>query len=374
MKRRLATITIAVLVLVGLTLGAYAAVTSSYTDVSESHWASSSIESCTSKGLMQGTGDDKFEPEATLTRAQVAQVCYNAYKDRLSGTIDKTLADVPKDSWYYDAVYWMTTNGIINGTTKDDGKTYNYYPNAIADRKYVALALYRLANKLEVTLPETEKAIVFPDIGELGNEYQKAINALQRAGIISGYTDGTFKPDESLTRAQAAKLFDLFTNIEKLKPTETPPTTDPTPPTTTPPTTKPTDPTPTPSTPGETPAQSNNWDFDESVTYSDILKPYAESLGYTCSSYTAETASGYTRYYYEFTNGDNMVHVDAMTLSEAKHLEEPGSFTATPYRIKCGTIDWVQKLKSSPFVLVADGIYSGITSTDFIKEKLSELS
>jgi len=44
------------------------------------------------------------------------------------------------------------------------------------------------------------------------------IYSLQRAGIISGFPDGTFRPDEALTRAQWAKLIDLFTDIEGLTP------------------------------------------------------------------------------------------------------------------------------------------------------------
>jgi hypothetical protein len=177
---------------------------------------------------MQGVGDNRFDPEGTLTRAQVAQICYNAYKTRLTGTTDKTIGDVVAGVWYRDATYWMVASGVINGTTGGDGKVY-FYPDAVADRKYVALVLYRLAGKLGVELPKAKVAVVFPDIGGLGNEYQKAIGALQQAGVIDGFPDGTYEPNGSLTRSQAAKLFDIYTNIEGLGVTATikPPVVDP---------------------------------------------------------------------------------------------------------------------------------------------------
>ena len=71
---------------------------------------------------------------------------------------------------------------------------------------------------------------------------------------------------------------------------------------------------------------------------------------------------------------DNMVHVDAMTASAAEYIEADGSVKMWPYVVLCGTIEQVQQLKDSPFMLVAEGRYSRIHTTDFILEKLLELS
>ncbi|MFV0484688.1 MAG: S-layer homology domain-containing protein [Candidatus Saccharimonadales bacterium] len=212
--KRLLVLLLTLSMVIGISVPAFAANASGYTDVPDTHWAADSIKACTTKKIMQGIGNNQFAPESTLTRAQVAQICYNAYQNQLPSTTAKTIVDAPKGEWYHDAVYWMVANDIINGTAKDDG--IYCYPNATADRKYVALVLYRLANKLGATLPQVNEAIVFPDIGELGTEYQKAIGALQQAGVISGFPDGTYRPNDSLTRAQAAKLFDIYTNIEGL--------------------------------------------------------------------------------------------------------------------------------------------------------------
>lgn len=273
---------------VGISTAASAA-TTTYTDVPDTHWASSSIANCTEKGLMQGY-EGKFTPEGALTRAEVAQICYNAYKSKLESLItNKTLSDVPADKWYRDAMYWMVANGIINGSVDEKGNTL-VYPDAVADRKYVALVLNRLASKLEAELPKTVTAVTFPDISELGKEYQTAISNLQQAGVISGFPDGTYQPNGTLTRAQAAKLFDIYTDIEGLKPTATTAQPEPTPP----------------------PATSSG-EFDWvnlASTYESDLRPYAESLGFECEYRTAtDIVNGGTRWYMYFTKGDIRVSV-----------------------------------------------------------------
>ena len=215
MKKLLAILLVA-LMLISLSTPAFAATTQSYTDVPTSHWAFSHIESCRTKGLMQGTGNRLFDPEARLSRAQVAQICYNAYKTQLTNTNGEAFTDVSSSAWYYDAINWMNANGIVDSTTDSSGNL-RYYPDVAADRGYVALALYRLADSLDVALPKKEAVVVFPDIAGLQPEYQNAISALQQAGVISGFPDGRYRPNEPLTRAQAAKLMDVYTDISGLK-------------------------------------------------------------------------------------------------------------------------------------------------------------
>ncbi|MBM6927579.1 S-layer homology domain-containing protein [Pseudoflavonifractor phocaeensis] len=63
----------------------------------------------------------------------------------------------------------------------------------------------------------------FTDLQYYGDPYKTdqenfpAIFALQRTGIIDGYPDGSFGPNDGITRAQAAKILDLFTDIPGLE-------------------------------------------------------------------------------------------------------------------------------------------------------------
>ena len=261
--KKILSVILAGLMLMSLSATALAASTQSYSDVPTSHWAFSNIESCRAKGLMQGTGSRLFDPEARLNRAQVAQICYNAYKTQLTNSNGETLADVPSNVWYYAAINWMTANDLVSGTVVD-GSAY-YYPTEAADRGHVALALYRLADSMGVTLPKTMPEDNFPDIAGLQPEYQTAISALQQAGVISGFPDGFYRPNEPLTRGQAAKLMDTYSNIPGLASLAAP---------------IPPEPEPAPA-----PAPTQDPDFFTEKTF-DVLYDYAVSLDYrpTCNA------------------------------------------------------------------------------------------
>lgn len=187
----------------------------SFCDVPDSHWAYNPVESVYAKGLIVGIGDDRFDPEATLTRTQVVQILYNAYGG--NGLSDQPLGicDISEDAWYYDSVSWAALNRIAE---PEDGF---FYPDDPAPRWYMAEALYRIALKLGVTLPTVNEPKQFPDVAALvPNDYftEESIATLQQAGIMSGMPSGNFEPNSSLTRCQAAKAIDLFIGVSGLEP------------------------------------------------------------------------------------------------------------------------------------------------------------
>ena len=122
--------------------------------------------------------------------------------------------------------------------------------------------------------------------------------------------------------------------------------------------------TPTPEPKPTDPPKTDGCDFKEGITYETILKPYAESLGYSCKYSTSKNAAGRTKHIMEFTKGDNMVMAHVFT-----PLED-GPFS---YVVRAGTKEWVDKLVNE-YITSAEGLYNEINSTDFIKGKLSEWS
>lgn len=72
------------------------------------------VDWCVEQGLMVGTGDSEFSPDATLTRAMVATVLYRAAGEpTVSGT--PAFDDTEADTWYSNAVIWANQNGIVMG-------------------------------------------------------------------------------------------------------------------------------------------------------------------------------------------------------------------------------------------------------------------
>ena len=218
--KRVLSFLLSLVLIVGISTTAFAA-GNTYNDVSTSHWAYQYIESVTEKGLFGGVGGGSFSPETPFTRAQVTQTLYNAYSQILTGTLDGNTAvnGLTGREWYKTPLRWALSYNLLDGAYNDMGSIYGADPEATCDRKGAALAMYRLAGALGVELPTTNAAIDFPDIASLDAEYQTAITALQRAGVLAGLPGGIYGPNEPLNRAQAATILDRFTDIPGLEST-----------------------------------------------------------------------------------------------------------------------------------------------------------
>lgn len=148
----------------------------------------------------EGMGNRRFCPENTLTRAEAAVMLA-----RLTNYSDLTVypgcgaADVASSSWYTNAVNAFYDAGI---------ETTPYFrPHTPITRAELAVWLYRLSGSPAVAAG----TIAFPDVPSYG-EMHDAIAYGQLHGWINGYTDGTFKPNASITRAEAAKLINRVTD------------------------------------------------------------------------------------------------------------------------------------------------------------------
>ena len=218
--KRVLSFLLSLVLIVGVSTTAFAA-GNTYNDVPASHWAYQYIESVTEKGLFGGVGGGSFSPETPFTRAQVTQTLYNAYSQTLTGTLDSNtgVSGLTGREWYKMPLRWALSYNLLDGAYNDMGSIYGANPETTCDRKGAALAMYRLAGALGVELPATNAAIDFPDIAALDAEYQTAITALQRAGVLAGLPGGIYGPNEPLNRAQAATILDRFTDIPGLEST-----------------------------------------------------------------------------------------------------------------------------------------------------------
>jgi hypothetical protein len=108
---------------------------------------------------------------------------------------DITYADVPEDAWYHDSVYEMTKAGLTSGRgTNADGQPL-FQPNLASTRAEAVTFLYRLAGS-----PDVEGTSSFTDVKD-DDWFAKAVIWAAENGITSGYGNGTFKPNATVTRA-----------------------------------------------------------------------------------------------------------------------------------------------------------------------------
>lgn len=108
-----------------------------------------------------------------------------------------TFADVKAGAWYADAVSWAAEKGIINGY--DNGL---FSPNNDTTREEFSVMLWRCAEKPTSPNP----LLTFSDKDRIGGYAQDAIAWASQKGIINGYDNGSFRPNDDITREQLAVM------------------------------------------------------------------------------------------------------------------------------------------------------------------------
>ena len=138
-----------------------------------------------------GYTDGTIRPNNDISRAEVATIFFRLLTDEAREQYDKTtssFSDIKDGAWCCRAIATLTNMGIIKGYT--DG---SFQPNKSITRAELATIIARFA-KLDVNTK------TFSDIN--GHWAQKSIELAAGNGWINGYTDGTFRPNKSIIRAE----------------------------------------------------------------------------------------------------------------------------------------------------------------------------
>ncbi|MBQ7600305.1 MAG: S-layer homology domain-containing protein [Clostridia bacterium] len=145
---------------------------------------------------VKGYPDGMVRPSKNITRAEVATIFYRLLKPEVRNAYHSTLnnfADVKSTDWFNEAVSTMANLGIVKGRSSD-----TFAPNAPITRAEYATICARFDTSIVVQLSS------FSDISDhWAKDYILRAAAL---GWIRGYTDGTFKPNQQISRAESITL------------------------------------------------------------------------------------------------------------------------------------------------------------------------
>ena len=176
-----------------------------FTDVPESRWSYPYIQQLYDAGVVSGTSATTFEPTANVTRAQFVTMLAGLQGADVSAYTSGKFADVPADAWYAPYVNWAAENGVVYGVSDTE-----FAPDAKISRQDMAAMLYRYAGQFGIQLGTGNPAITFTDEADIADYALPAVEALQRAGVISGMPDGSFRPRDTATREQACVMLCLL--------------------------------------------------------------------------------------------------------------------------------------------------------------------
>lgn len=187
---------------------AFPAEAKTFSDVPQSHWAYSVIDEASDDSIMNGKAAGVFAPNATLTRAEYATMLYNLAPESdvmklvHGSTADNGLYDVDGNAWYADTVSWAVARGVFKN---NDG---SFSPNRTITREEMAVATYEFLHKYcdgKFVLDSIYKGFT-DDAAFSSSANRDKVYILVNNGVIAGKSDGSFDPQGSLTRAEAAAM------------------------------------------------------------------------------------------------------------------------------------------------------------------------
>ena len=220
-KQRILSALLALCIVFSLVPTALAEKADDFTDVGRSDWYYQFVDYVTSKGYFNGTAETTFAPAENMTRAMFVTVLFR-FDGAKGDRSQSAFTDVAPGEWYTDAINWAAANRIVDGV--GNGK---FAPNDPITRAQMCtmieryLTLYKKAWK--VTLPETGSVSVMVDENAIPAYALAAVKQCQRHGLVNGFEDGTFRPNELSTRAQvAAVIYRMSYLVQGAKPDNTP--------------------------------------------------------------------------------------------------------------------------------------------------------
>lgn len=177
-------------------------------DVWPGDWCYDAVRYVSSRGIMGGYSNGTFQPDIKLSRAMLAQVLYN-----IAGGVPVNYQmrynDVPAGAWYAEAVRWAASEGIVSGYS--DG---SFRPDDPITREQLAAMLYRFKQSQEGgSAGEWMLRPDYADTETISGYAREAVVWCTMNGILGGYGDGTLRPKEQATRAQAAAMLMRFSEI-----------------------------------------------------------------------------------------------------------------------------------------------------------------
>ena len=150
-------------------------------------------------------GEDNLT--VTIPAGSIGDRRYTAHWDfnpaiiaALDPTPNADFLDVSRVDWFYYDVRYVCENGLMNGTSRN-----RFSPYGTATRGMLVTILYRMENE-----PRCFGSAAFSDV-KPGAYYEKAVVWASQNNIVSGYTDGTFRPDAPVTREQLASILYRYT-------------------------------------------------------------------------------------------------------------------------------------------------------------------
>lgn len=174
-----------------------------FTDVGAGQWYYDAVSEVVEQGLMSGTGDYTFAPDTVMNRAMAASVLYSM-AGRTEAESSAAFSDVDEDAWYFGAVQWAASSGIMTGYAG------RFSPDDTLTREQLAAILHRFAQQQGYDVTAEADLSGFVDVSQISSYALAAMQWANAEGFVTGVSADTLDPQGSATRAQVAAILMRF--------------------------------------------------------------------------------------------------------------------------------------------------------------------
>ena len=172
----------------------------SFSDTAK-HWGKTYIDFLASREIAAGVGGNRFDPNGSVTRAQFVRFLAVMSGENINGYTTDKFVDVKSSAWYYHAVAWAVAANVTSGVS-----SVQFAPNQKVTREQMAVLTNNFMKYMGIEVKPIRSATTFSDAAKISSWAKDSVSQCQRMAIISGYTDKTFRPAGTATRAEASTI------------------------------------------------------------------------------------------------------------------------------------------------------------------------
>ena len=179
--------------------------TEAFSDVPLSHWAYDVISQMSSAGYVYGYPDGTFKPDNTITRAEFVTVIDRVLDLQAYNPATPDFYDVSPGDWFYTSVESSFKAGLIKGY--GDGI---FGPGRSITREELATLMVNALGKQGEAAASINESTAFTDDAGISSWARGSIVVAVKYGLLKGYPDGSFQPQNNATRAEACTMISNF--------------------------------------------------------------------------------------------------------------------------------------------------------------------
>lgn len=174
-----------------------------FTDVKSTDWFYDAVNYVYSEGIMNGTSVYMFSPNNATSRGMLVTILWRlAGQPVVTGT---SFSDVSSSAYYYYAVLWASKYGIVDGLGNN-----MFGPDQAITREQFAVILYRYAQHCGYSTSANSTLVGYADSNKISSYALTAMRWACGAGLFEGDERANLNPQGQTTRAAAAKLLMTF--------------------------------------------------------------------------------------------------------------------------------------------------------------------